>query len=384
MIPRDPFQFQLLATDGLARAGSLDTPHGVVETPVFMPVGTHSCVRSLSWEQVHTTHAQIVLSNAYHLALRPGYQLVAKAGGLHGWMNWQKPILTDSGGFQVFSLSKTRKIERHGVRFKDPTDGSVHFIGPKESMTIQNGLGADIIMAFDECPPYPVTEAQALASLETTQRWLEECFQHHQRAEDQALFPIIQGSTFLDLRSKSVAFSTQFPAKGFAIGGVSVGEPRDLINNIVRWTAPQLPAEKPRYLMGVGTIEDILNSIRSGIDMFDCVMPTRIARHGTFFTPTGRRIIRNAEFTEDFAPLVEGCDCYTCVHHHRAYIRHLFRQGESTAGSLMSIHNIHTLVQLASQARDAILKNTFEDFFHTKMEALQQNLPKKVNYHTSN
>ncbi|MGE0199428.1 MAG: tRNA guanosine(34) transglycosylase Tgt [Candidatus Melainabacteria bacterium] len=353
-----------------ARAGTLMTPHGPVQTPVFMPVGTHSAVRSMTWPQVKATGAQIVLCNAYHLYLRPGPELVAKAGGLHTWMSWDGPILTDSGGFQVFSLASHRKITEDGVHFRDPLTGRSHFIGPKEAMAIQNALGADIIMAFDECPPYPCTREYAEASLAKTHRWLETCFEHHARPEDQALFPIVQGSVFEDLRQESVRFVTGMPAHGFAIGGVSVGETKKMMHEVVARTAPLLPADKPRYLMGIGTPEDLLQGIYHGVDMFDCVMPTRNARHGTFFTPTGNRLIRNACFTEDFGPLVEGCACYTCQNHSRAYIRHIYRQKEGSAGTLLSIHNVHHLVQLAKDAREAILAGRFEDFYAERMALL--------------
>ena len=376
MTASPPFSYTLQATeqtgmDTIARAGVFNTPHGPVETPVFMPVGTHSAVKTLAWGQVKDLGASMVLCNSYHLYLRPGPDLIEKAGGLHHWMNWDQPILTDSGGFQVFSLSKFREIKEDGVRFKDPLSGNYHFIGPKESMMIQNKLGPDVMMAFDECPPYPATYEYAQKSLEITNRWLETCFEHHARPHDQALFPIIQGSTYPDLREASAAFAQQFDAYGYAIGGVSVGEPRHEINRIVEITAPMLPTDKPRYLMGVGTPEDLLDCIRRGMDMFDCVMPTRIARHGSFFTPDGRGIIKNAQYTEDFAPLVEGCECYACENHSRAYIRHLFRQKEWTASMLMSIHNIFSLVQLAKDARQAILAGTFEDFYHTRMERLR-------------
>ena len=304
------------------------------------------------------------------------YSLVAfgGAGGLHAWMNWDRPILTDSGGFQVFSLAKHRKITEEGVTFRDVIDGSTHFMGPKESMAIQNALGADIIMAFDECPPNPATHDYAKASLEKTHRWLETCFEHHARSHDQALFPIVQGSTYEDLRTKSVEFVSQFPAVGFAIGGVSVGETKMQMNKVVAFTAPMMPPDKPRYLMGVGTPEDLLEGIKNGIDMFDCVMPTRIARHGTFFTPIGRKIIKNAEYIEDFRPLVEGCGCYSCRHHTRAYIRHIYRMGEMSAGTLLSIHNIYTLVQLAKEARRHILNGTFDDFHAATLEKLSSSV----------
>ncbi|MDX2084879.1 MAG: tRNA guanosine(34) transglycosylase Tgt [Candidatus Melainabacteria bacterium] len=365
------FEFKRLANQGEARAGLLHTPHGSVETPVFMPVGTHSAVRGLTRAQLLALEANIILGNAYHLFLRPGPALVARAGGLHGWMNWQRPILTDSGGFQVFSLASWRKMDADGVTFKDPITGSQYRLGPKESMAIQNQLGADIMMAFDDCPPYPVTQEQAKTSLETTQRWLDQCFTHHQRPHDQALFPIVQGSVFPHLRDQAAAHVQQYPAHGYAIGGVSVGEPPDLVEAIVRHTAPQLPADKPRYLMGVGTPEDLLRGIRNGIDMFDCVMPTRIARHGSFFTRTGRKIIKNLEFSEDFGPLDEGCDCEACQHHSRAYLRHLYRMNEQTAKTLLSIHNLRVLIRVAQQARQAILKGQFEDFYQQTLLALK-------------
>lgn len=360
------FSYQVQATQNNARAGLLQTPHGLVHTPVFMPVGTHSAVRTLTWPQVADTGAEIVLSNSYHLYLRPGHELVEKAGGLHHWMNWHKPILTDSGGFQVFSLAKHRDITPEGVYFKDVVDGKKHFMGPKESMRIQNALGADIIMAFDECPPGAADYDYAKKSLEMTNRWLEICFEHHARS-DQALFPIVQGSVYEDLRIQSLEFVSQFNAVGYAIGGVSVGETKMQMNQVVSFTAPRMPADKPRYLMGVGTPEDLLEGIRHGIDMFDCVMPTRVARHGSYFTPTGKKIIRNAEHQEAFSPLVEGCACYACQNHTRAYLRHIFRMGETTAATLLSIHNIYTLVQLAKDARAHIVAGTFEDFYQQRM-----------------
>lgn len=370
-----PFTFDLLATEqttdaNKARAGVFKTPHGEIETPVFMPVGTHSAVRSMTWPQVKDTGAQIVLCNAYHLYLRPGHELVGKAGGLHQWMNWDKPILTDSGGFQVFSLASHRKITNDGVTFRDPTEGRTHFIGPKESMAIQNALGADIIMAFDECPPYPATKEYVEKSIEKTHRWLAECFEHHARKDEQALFPIVQGGTHQDLRTKSVEFCTSMPAYGYAIGGVSVGETKMQMDEVVQFTAPLLPEDKPRYLMGVGTPQDLLDGIRYGIDMFDCVMPTRIARHGSFFTPQGQKSIKNADCREDWGPLVEGCECFTCQNYSRAYLRHINRMKETSAGTLLSIHNIQTLIEVAQNARQAIFENRFHDFYHSSMEQL--------------
>lgn len=359
------FSFTLEAADGQARAGTFTIPHGTVETPVFMPVGTHSTVKTLTFDQVRQVGAQIVLANAYHLYLRPGHERIAQAGGLHGWMGWDRPILTDSGGFQVFSLTHLRKINDEGVQFRDPVTGQTHFISPEKSMAIQNALGADIIMAFDECPPYPVTYEYAEASMHMTHRWLERCMAAHQRPDEQALFPIVQGSTYEDLRSQSIAFATRFDAPGYAIGGVSVGESKDWVYRVVEYTAPQLPADRPRYLMGVGTPEDLLDMIALGIDMFDCVNPTRVARHGAFFTPTGRKNIKNARFADDLSPLVEGCDCYTCTHHHIAYIRHLVRIKEASGATLLSIHNIRFLIRLAENVRKSILAGSFQTFYNT-------------------
>jgi queuine tRNA-ribosyltransferase len=357
------FEFTLEGEDGNARAGSFITPHGIVKTPVFMPVGTHSTVKTLTFDQVRAMNANVVLSNAYHLYLRPGHQVVEKAGGLHKWTGWDRPMLTDSGGFQVFSLTRLRKITEEGVHFRDPITGQAHVISPEKSMEIQNALGADIIMAFDECPPYPATYEYAKQSMDMTHRWLERCFNSHQRPQDQALFPIVQGSTFDDLRTESAAFATQFNAPGYAVGGVSVGESKEWVQKVVAHTAPLLPKHKPRYLMGVGTPEDLLDGVAMGIDMFDCVNPTRVARHGAFFRSTGRRNIKNAEFDMDFGPLEEGCDCYTCQHHHIAYVRHLCKIKEASGASLLSIHNIRFLICLLEKAREAILAGTFESFF---------------------
>jgi queuine tRNA-ribosyltransferase len=371
----DTFSFTLQQTAGQARAGEFTTPHGQVPTPAFMPVGTQSVVKACTWQQVDEAGAGIVLSNAYHLLLNPGPDRIARFGGLHKWMNRQGPILTDSGGFQVFSLADLRKITPEGVYFKDPRTGDKHFIGPKESMAMQQAFGADIIMAFDECPPYPCEYDQAKASLELTQRWLAECWEVHQanthpHGYEQALFPIVQGSTYEDLRTLAAEHVAQYPAHGFAIGGVSVGEPRPEINRMVAYTAPLLPVDRPRYLMGVGTPEDLLMGVKRGVDLFDCVMPTRIGRHGTFFSPTGRKNIRKLEFADDTNPLVDGCDCWTCQTHHRAYIRHLVRQGEATAATLMSIHNIRFLIKWMEDTRQAILDGCFDDFYDERLAAL--------------
>jgi queuine tRNA-ribosyltransferase len=362
--PEPPFHFTLLKTDGRARAGLFQTPHGEIQTPVFMPVGTHSAVKMLTVANLHDINAQIILGNAFHLGLRPGPALVEKAGGLHGWLNWQKPILTDSGGFQMFSLGKLRKLEGNGVTFRDPLTGAPHKLTPEIAIHNQNQLGADIIMAFDDCAPHPVSYEGAKASMDLTHAWLDRCFHAHQRPQDQALFPIIQGSVFEDLRTQSAEFCCQYPAYGYAIGGVSVGESKEWVYKVVDYTAQLLPADKPRYLMGVGTPLDLLENIRLGMDMFDCVFPTRIARHGSFFTEDGQRNIKNACYREDFGPLDDACDCYTCKTHHRAYVRHLIKVKEPTGAILLSIHNVRFLVRFVEDIRTAILNNGFETFYN--------------------
>ncbi len=357
------FSFKVTAKDknSKARCGEFFTPHGLIKTPVFMPVGTNSAVKMLDNRQLLETGAQIILANSYHMYLKPGTALVKKAGGLHSWMNWHKPMLTDSGGFQVFSLAKLRKITEDGVHFTDPKNGSKHFISPEISMQIQNDLGADIIMAFDECAPYPCTYDEAKSAMERTHRWLDRCIEAHQNPR-QALFPIVQGAFFDDLRIESANYIASKPSVGCAIGGVSVGEPTDIKNYYVNLVTPLLPEGKPRYLMGVGTPVDLLNGVKAGVDMFDCVLPTRNARHGTFFTFEGNKIIKNKEFESDFGPLDEKCNCWTCRNHTRAYIRHLYRASEANAAMLLSIHNIHFLVNLMFQTSDAIKRGEFTEF----------------------
>lgn len=374
------FDYQLLkkCKKTNARAGVFKTPHGVINTPVFMPVGTNSTVKFMTQHHLAETNAEIMLSNSYHLFLRPGHKLVEKAGGLHKWMNWHKPILTDSGGFQVFSLADLRSLTDEGVTFKDPKTGNSYFINPEISMEIQNSLGADIIMAFDECAPYPCTYDHAKEAMIRTHKWLERCFKAHKRP-DQALFPIVQGSTFEDLRIESAKTIASFDAVGYAIGGVSVGEPTELINKIVEFTAPLLPENKPRYLMGVGTPEDLLDGVMRGVDMFDCVNPSRVARHGSFFTDEGRKNIKIKAFEEDFTPMVEGCTCYACQNHTKAYIRHLYRVQEATAGILMTIHNIHYLVHLMKDAQKAILEDNFVEFYNAKMSKLKPDFATNYN-----
>jgi queuine tRNA-ribosyltransferase len=367
------FELQAVCPWSGARAGVFSTPHGDVETPVFMPVGTNATVKSLTYEQVEACGSQIVLANSYHLFLRPGHELVKKAGGLHAFTAWKKPILTDSGGFQVFSLDSFRRIVEEGVFFKDHKDGKQHFIGPERSMEIQNALGADIIMAFDDCVKNPCTHEEAVASMERTHRWLAVCAEKHARPRDQALFGIVQGSMFEDLRKQSVDAVTSFPLPGYAIGGVAVGESREVIERIVLFTAPLLPENKPRYLMGIGTPWDIAYAIRCGIDMFDCVSPTRLARHGSAFSFEGRLALKNARFTEEFKPLDPDCVCYTCKNYTRAYLHHLVRANEMSGAALLSLHNITYLIKEARLARAAILEGTFKDYFERIQLALNSN-----------
>lgn len=359
------FSYELLHVDKNtgARAGILHTPHGDIETPIFMPVGTNSSVKMLTNYDIEQTGAQIILANSYHLYLRAGTKLIRQFGGIHGWMNWNKPVLTDSGGFQVFSLADLRKITEDGVSFRDPKDGSKHFISPEISMEIQEDIGADIIMAFDVCSPYPCSYNEAKKAMEQTHRWLERCFKAKTNPK-QALFPIVQGAFFEDLRRESASVISSYDAVGYAIGGLSVGETKDIMNHFVELTAPLLPENKPRYLMGVGTPEDLLDCIKRGIDMFDCVLPTRNARHGSFFTHDGKKIIKNKEFEADHSPLDALCDCYACKNHSKAYIRHLFRCQEGTSAALLSIHNIKFLLDFAKECRKAILNDEFEDFYN--------------------
>lgn len=345
-----------------ARAGVLHTPHGDIETPIFMPVGTNSSVKMLTNHDIEHTGAQIILANSYHLYLRAGSKLIRQFGGIHGWMNWHKPVLTDSGGFQVFSLADLRKITEDGVKFRDPKDGKEHFISPEISMEIQEDIGADIMMAFDVCSPFPCTYQEAKKAMEQTHRWLERCFKAKTNPR-QALFPIVQGAFFDDLRRESASVISSYDAVGYAIGGLSVGEDKETMNHFTEFTTPLLPAHKPRYLMGVGTPEDLLDGIKRGIDMFDCVLPTRNARHGSFFTHDGKRCIKNQQFQADPAPLDLACDCYACKNHSRAYIRHLFRCQEATAAALMSIHNIKFLIDFAKSCRKAILNDEFDKFY---------------------
>jgi queuine tRNA-ribosyltransferase len=362
------FEIEAICPWSGARAGRMTTKHGVIETPVFMPVGTQSTVKGVTWDQIEATGSQIVLSNAYHLYLRPGHKLIEEAGGLHHWMGWHKPILTDSGGFQVFSLQDLRKISEEGVAFKDYLTGRSHFIGPAVSMEIQNSLGPDIMMAFDECVKNPATHDEARLAMERTHRWLLECIKHHKRPDDQSLFGIVQGSIYEDLRAESAKFVCDTDLPGYAVGGVAVGEDRDLIEKIVLFTAPLLPLKKPRYLMGVGTPWDLAYAIRCGIDMFDCTLPTRVGRHGTVYTSQGRLALKNAQYVRDFSVLDPECGCYTCKNHTKAYLAHLVRVKEMTASTLLSIHNITFLHKQTKACRDAIIEGRFKEYFETQVQ----------------
>ena len=345
-----------------ARLGRVHTPHGSFDTPVFMPVGTQATIKGMSPDEVESMGARIILSNTYHLWMRPGNEIVKKAGGLHKFMNWKHSILTDSGGFQVFSLARPKDIKEEGVHFKSHIDGSAHLLTPELSMEIQNDLGSDIIMAFDECCPWPSEHNYAKKSLERTTRWLERCIKAHKNSDSQALFGIIQGSCYADLRKQSAKEITSFDLPGYAIGGLSVGEPAELMYQMLEETVPLMPEDKPRYLMGVGTPDYLIEGAIRGIDMFDCVLPTRIGRNGTVLTHDGRLIIRDKKSAEDFRPIEEDCDCYACRNYSRAYIRHLLKAGEMFGLRLCSYHNIHFLIHLMEDVRKAIADDRLLDF----------------------
>lgn len=370
-------KFNVIARQGRARAGILNTPHGEALTPIFMPVGTQATVKACTPEQIADTGARIVLSNSYHLYLRPGHELVKEFGGLHKFMNWKHSMLTDSGGFQVFSLTQLRKIGEDGVEFRSAIDGSRHFISPEKAMEIQNAIGADIIMAFDECAPYPATYEAALKAVERTTRWARRCKEAHSR-NDQALFGIIQGNTYEDLRQRSAEELLEMNFPGYAIGGLSVGEPKDVMLPILDVTTKLMDEAKPRYLMGVGTPEDLVYGVYHGVDMFDCVMPTRIARHGAFFAPEGRQNIKKAMYRHAHGPLVDGCDCYTCRNYTAGYVHHLVRTEELLANTLLSIHNIRYLVRLMENIRQSIIDGNFEARFADVLEGMNCHLAAKA------
>lgn len=360
----EKFRFDITHTckQSGARTGILHTPHGSVLTPMFMPVGTLATVKFVSPEELTAINAGVILSNTYHLWLRPGADIVKEAGGLHKFMNVERPILTDSGGYQVFSLSDTRKINEEGVTFKNHLNGDTLFLTPEKSIQIQNDLGADIIMSFDECPPFPSTYDYMKNSVERTLRWAKRGKEAHQRVDDQALFGIVQGGEFEDLREMSAKALVEMDFPGYSIGGTSVGETKEIMYKMIDYSIKYLPLEKPRYLMGVGSVDAILEGVLRGVDMFDCVLPTRIARHGTAMSSLGRINIRNQKYERDFTPLDPECDCITCKNYTRAYLKHLNKCNEGLGQRLLSIHNLRYLINLTEQARQAILEDRFLDF----------------------
>lgn len=345
-----------------ARRGRVNTPHGPIETPVFMPVGTAGTVKAMKPEEVRDMGAQIILGNTYHLYLRPGHEVVKAAGGLHKFMNWERAILTDSGGFQVFSLGAMRKISEEGVEFRSHIDGSKHMLSPEKSMEIQNALGSDIMMAFDECAPYPADRNYVKNSLERTTRWLKRCKEYHKNTEQQSLFGIMQGGMYKDLRKQSAEEIVELDLPGYAIGGLSVGEPKEIMYEVMDDCVDFLPADKPRYLMGVGSPDCLFEGVERGIDMFDCVLPTRIARHGMAMTSQGRVNIKNAKYERDFTSLDPNCDCYTCRNYSKAYLRHLFKSDEILSSMLMTTHNLHFLVNTMAGIRKAIEEDRFLEY----------------------
>lgn len=364
--------FSVLKKDGAtaARLGSLTTPHGTIDTPIFMPVGTQATVKAMTPEELQETGARIILANTYHLYLRPGHELIGRLGGLHRFMNWQGPILTDSGGFQVFSLGELRKINEEGVSFRSHLDGSSHFIGPEEAIRIQESLGSDIIMCFDECTPYPAEYDYVLKSMELTTRWARRCKAAHTR-EDQALFGIVQGGMHPELRERSAHDLQEIGFDGYALGGLSVGEEKEVMHEMLQRCAPFLPEDQPRYVMGIGAPEDLIEGIAAGFDMFDCVMPTRNARNGMLFTSTGRVNIKGAAYAEDSGPVDPCCTCYVCRNYSRAYLRHLYRSGEILASRLNTWHNIHYFLNLMGEARQAIAEKRFAQFrrdFYSRLQ----------------
>jgi queuine tRNA-ribosyltransferase len=353
------FKFTILASQRRARAGIFHTPHGDLHTPVFAPVGTQASVKALTPAQLHELGASLILANTYHLYLRPGDDLVAELGGLHQFMSWSGPILTDSGGYQVFSLQENRTISDSGVTFKSHIDGSTHLLTPEKAIEIQENLGADIIMAFDECAP-PSDREYNLRAVQRTHRWAERCIQAKKRS-DQALFGIVQGGIFPDLRAESAQFISSLDFPGHGIGGLSVGETKPEMHAMLDIMDETLPEQKPRYLMGVGTAEDLVNAVGRGVDIFDCVLPTRLARHNAAMTQSGRLNLVNAAYAKDRQPIEAGCECYTCRNFSRAYLRHLIMAKEMLAASLLSIHNLHTLIDLCRRMREAILNGTFDE-----------------------
>lgn len=365
--------YELVAEDRKtgARAGLLHTPHGVFKTPMFMPVGTQATVKTVTPEELEEMGAQIILSNTYHLFLRPGTELIHEAGELHRFMNWNKGILTDSGGFQVFSLGAMRKITEEGVYFRSFLDGSKQFLSPEISIRAQEYLGSDIAMAFDECIPYPADYEYARKSTERTTRWAKRCIKAHQRT-DRGIFGIIQGGMYKDLRKQSAMEISSLPFDGMAVGGLSVGEPHDLMYDILEETIQWMPKGKARYLMGVGTPDCLVEGVARGVDMFDCVFPTRVARNGMAMIHTGRMNMKNKQYERDFRPIEESCGCYTCRNYTRAYIRHLYKSEELLVFRLVTIHNLYFLLQFMRDMREAIVQGNFSEFREHFMEHYKQ------------
>ncbi len=359
----EKFYYEVLKQDSKtgARVGILHTPHGDIETPTYMPVGTQATVKGVMPRDLKEAQSQIILANTYHLYMRPGDELVKQAGGLHKFMAWDRPILTDSGGFQVFSLAKLNKIKDDGVEFSSHVDGSRHFITPEKAIDIENNLGADIIMAFDQCSPYGADYAQSKIAMDRTLKWLDRCYNHHQNPE-QALFPIVQGNMFKDLRATSLRETIPYAKHGIAIGGLSVGEPKPVMYEIMDSMLEHYPTSVPRYLMGVGSPDCLIEGVRRGIDMFDCVLATRVGRNGTAMTSYGKAVIRNGAYKDDFTPLDPECDCYACKNYTKAYLRHLINVGEMMGGMMLSLHNITYLNNLMKQIRKAIMQDSFTEF----------------------
>jgi len=352
--------FTLLKTDGNLRAGTIETSRGTIQTPAFMPVGTLGSVKAMSPEDLIEIGAEILLSNTYHLYLRPGHDVIAHLGGIHEFMHWDRPILTDSGGFQIFSLSALRKIEENGVSFRSHIDGSLHFLGPREAMEIQAALGSDTAMVLDDCAPYPVSHEYAAASLERTVQWAWRCWELQNAG--QALFGIVQGSLYEDLRRECIDSLIKIGFDGYAVGGLSVGEPKEDMHRMIRFSGPLLPHDTPRYLMGIGDLRDVLVAVESGFDMFDCVMPTRNARNGTLFTSMGRISIKREEFKTDREPLDSACECYTCRNYSRGYLRHMYLSREILAMRLNTIHNLFFYLYFFRSMRESIMNGTFKKF----------------------
>ena len=363
------FRYELIKEDKHtgARLGKIHTSHGVINTPIFMPVGTQATVKSMTSEDLEEMDANIILGNTYHLYLRPGQEIMEKAGGLHKFMHWDRPILTDSGGFQVFSLNDLRKITEEGVEFCSHLDGSRHFMSPEKSIDMQNTIGADIIMCFDECAPADADYEYTKKSMEMTTRWAKRCKNAHRRPDDQALFGIVQGGMYEDLRAESVRGLTEIDFPGYSIGGLSVGESKDTMYRILDATVPLLPKDKPRYLMGVGSVDALLEGVIRGVDMFDCVLQTRIARNGTAMTSQGKVVVRNATYKEDFTPLDPECDCFVCRNYTRAYLRHLVKCNEISGARLLTYHNLYFTLKLMEKVRNAIMEDNLlafkESFF---------------------